>query len=140
MTWRMILEIHTKVMEQLTPALARHQLSVTEFDVLINLGPHECCRHTELAQRVILTRTALTRLVDRLCDRGLLTRSPDEQDGRVIRVQLTEEGRRLRRAVSRSHNRVIVECLDGPVADEMARLRHLVCPTPHDEPTPTHDH
>ena len=142
MTWRTVLEIHTKVMDQLGAVLSRHGLSATEFDVLINLGPHECCRHTELAERVILTRTALTRLVDRLCERGLLTRSPDPTDGRAIRVQLTEEGRRVRRAASRSHNEFIAGALNGPLADQIARLREqLRTTTPDDQNPPlTTDH
>ena len=58
--WRDLLVLHARVIEELASALeAAHGLSVSEFDVLINLDPTTAIRHGDLADRVILSRTAL---------------------------------------------------------------------------------
>ncbi|WP_370891683.1 MarR family winged helix-turn-helix transcriptional regulator [Janibacter sp. GXQ6167] len=102
--WRAMLEFHAEVIGRLETAFrSRHDLSVSEFDVLINLGPHEHLRHGELAERVILTRTALTRLIDRLVARGLLTRTTSARDQRAVLISLTDDGRTLRRAAARTN-------------------------------------
>lgn len=121
--WRALLEVHGRVMADLETELrAHHNLSITDFDVLINLAPHEACRHTDLANRVILTRTGLTRLLDRLCGRGLLVRTPDPTDGRGVLLRLTDEGRTRRRAASRAHNRIIRAHFAAVPDDESAHL------------------
>ena len=59
-------------------------------------------RITALAEREGCTQPAITRLVDRLQARGWVVREPDSDDGRVVLVALTADGRevadRLRRA------------------------------------------
>ena len=107
-TWRAMLEVHAEIVGQLERGFrARHDLSVSEFDVLINLGPREELRHGELADRVILSRTALTRLIDRLIARGLLTRTASPGDQRAVVISLTDAGRTVRRAAARTNAAVV---------------------------------
>ena len=47
-------------------------------------------RHTVLADRVVLSRTGLTRLISRLCERGLLQRHEGAEDGRGVLISLTD--------------------------------------------------
>lgn len=106
--WRDLLVLHACVVEELSTALeAAHGLSVSEFDVLINLDPTTPSRHGDLADRVILSRTALTRLVDRLVKRGWVERQPDPLDQRAIRINLTAAGRELRRNAARTNARIV---------------------------------
>ncbi len=71
-----------------------------------------CCR--EIAERMITRDPDITRLLDRLEDRGLVARSRDRADRRVITARITEEGTR------------ILASLDRPVLTLHARqLRHL---------------
>lgn len=134
--WRTMLEIHGRLIGELAPALAEHGLSISEFDVLINLSPRESCRHGDLAERVVLSRTALTRLVDRLCARGLLTREPDPSDQRGVLIRLTEAGREQRRTASRTNNRVVRAGLTGLDADGLTELNRLLHDLNHPQPTP----
>lgn len=102
--WHGMLRVHADLIAALEHALrSGHGLSASEFDVLINIGPREQVRHGQLADRVVLTRTALTRLVDRLVERGWLTRSRPEADQRGVVVTLTEAGRRVRAASARTN-------------------------------------
>jgi DNA-binding MarR family transcriptional regulator len=59
---------------------------------LLRSGP---CRLTALAASEGVTQPAMTQLVGRLADAGLVARSADPDDGRVVHVQITQEGRDL---------------------------------------------
>jgi DNA-binding MarR family transcriptional regulator len=76
---------------------ARYDLGRHEFDVLAVLrrsgAPFELTAG-ELAARTYVTSGTMTSRIDRLSLRGLVTRSPDPVDGRLVRVALTAEGRR----------------------------------------------
>jgi len=91
-------------------------LSHTQYNVLrILRGAGEyglCCR--EAAERMITRDPDMTRLVDRLQRRGLLTRSRDSRDRRVVTVRITEAGQK------------VLKDLDGPIREfNRNRLRHM---------------
>ena len=75
-----------------------------EYDVLYTLakwdGP---VRARELNKHVLLSQPALSRLVDRLVDRGLVAREPDPVDGRGVLLFLTDDGRATQRRVGGRH-------------------------------------
>lgn len=133
--WRTMLEIHADLVGELECRFREaHRLSVSEFDVLANIGPREAVRHGELAGRVILTRTALTRLLDRLAARGWLTRASAPDDQRVVLVQLTDEGRRLRREAART-NAAVVRAYFGHLTEhQVAALGDLTTALHHAAP------
>jgi DNA-binding MarR family transcriptional regulator len=87
-------------------------LSHTQYNVLrILRGAGEqglCCR--EVAERMITRDPDITRLLDRLERRGLLTRSRDSQDRRVITVRITAAGLK------------VLKDLDGPLSDHNRNL------------------
>ena len=68
-------------------------LSLTAAATLATLERSGPCRLTVLADREAVTQPAMTQLVARLQEAGLVTRAADPTDGRVVRVQITEAGR-----------------------------------------------
>ena len=77
---------------------ARHDLRRHEFDVLAALrraGAPFQLTAGELSLQTHVTSGTMTSRLDRLTERGLVTRTPDPEDGRLVRVALTAEGRRL---------------------------------------------
>jgi DNA-binding MarR family transcriptional regulator len=74
---------------------ARLGLSLPEVDVLLNLSwaADGKLRMSEIGASLLVNRTAVTRLVDGLERRGLVTRCPCEEDGRGVSAALTEAGR-----------------------------------------------
>ncbi len=91
--WWGYLRSHAQITTRLDAELQeRAGLSLAEYDVLITLGrsPEGSLRMVDLARRVVLSRSGLTRLVDRLERRGLVARSPD--NARRVFVALTPEG------------------------------------------------
>jgi DNA-binding MarR family transcriptional regulator len=100
--WRSFLQAHAVLVRRLeADLLAEHRLPLASYDVLVQLveAPERRLRMTELAQRVLISRSGLTRLVDRLEREGLVRREACDDDARGLFAVLTEEGfGRLRRA------------------------------------------
>ena len=93
--WRGMLEAHAGVTQQLDAQMhAEHGLSVSAYEVLMFLAdaPAHQLRMSEIAQRVLLSRSGCTRLVDRLVRLGYVTRSADAADGRGTYARLTGAG------------------------------------------------
>jgi DNA-binding MarR family transcriptional regulator len=75
----------------------RWGLTLPQFDVLAELTRADAGGFTfvELSRLLLVTSGNLTGIVDRLGEQRLVERRPDAQDRRVIRVALTDKGRRL---------------------------------------------
>jgi DNA-binding MarR family transcriptional regulator len=100
--WRTFLRAHAQVMRELErELLADTGMPLGWYDVLLTLAeaPERRLRMAELADRVLLSRSGLTRLIDRLQAEGLVRREPSPDDARGTFTVLTAEGiGRLRRA------------------------------------------
>jgi DNA-binding MarR family transcriptional regulator len=93
--WRGLLEAHARLTRQLDAQMhAEHGLSVSAYEVLMFLddAAGHRMRMSEIADRVLLSRSGCTRLVDRLADQGYVTRCAATTDGRGLYAQLTEAG------------------------------------------------
>ena len=96
--WRGMLRVQAALLRALDAELdAAHDLPLTSYDVLIYLrnAPGKRLRMAELADSVLLSRSGVTRLVDRLERDGLLARDTCVDDGRGLYAVLTEQGERL---------------------------------------------
>jgi DNA-binding MarR family transcriptional regulator len=100
--WAAFLDAQAALLRQLEAELIeKEDMSLAEFDVLIQLGiaPDRRLRMTELSERVRLSRSGLTRLVDRMAQAGLVKRARCGSDRRGTFATLTPAGAsRLRRA------------------------------------------
>jgi len=100
--WAAFLDAQAALLRQLESELVeKEDMTLAEFDVLIQLGvaPDRRLRMTELSERVRLSRSGLTRLVDRLVQAGLVKRGKCADDRRGTFAILTAVGgSRLRRA------------------------------------------
>ena len=112
--WRELLDRHARVTAGLERALQdRHQLGVTEFEVLERLATldHEQGRMQTLADAVHLSQSALSRLIGRLEAEGLVVRSICRDDRRGINACLTPEGRARYEAALPTQRQVLRELL-----------------------------
>jgi DNA-binding MarR family transcriptional regulator len=81
-----------------TAALARHGLTLGQFDILATLrrhGPHGGITPGRLLQSVMLTSGGMTARLTRLESLGLIERTADPNDRRGVVVRLTSRGRRV---------------------------------------------
>ncbi len=79
---------------------SRWDLGPSQFNVLNLLYGHKGLSQTELSQELIMHRSNVTGLVDRLEKRALVRRQSVKGDRRAYRVVLTEKGRRLMQKIS----------------------------------------
>src|ERR1700760_142431 len=96
--WRGFLRVHSALVKELDAELAAaHKLPLSSYEVLINLeaAPGHRRRMAELADSVLLSRSGMTRLVDRLERDGLLVRDHCTDDGRGCYAVLTDKGAEL---------------------------------------------
>lgn len=77
-----------------------HDLSVTEWRILAILGRQDGLSATEVAERSAMDKVSISRAVKRLIGSGRLIRRMDQQDGRARTLWLTDEGRRVYRAIA----------------------------------------
>ena len=114
--WQAFLHAHAKVTQALDADLRRHQeLTWSQYDVLVRLAraPGRRLRMTELAERVMMSPSGLTRAVDDLVEDGLVERRRDGRDARVVFAQLTDKGRDRVRKAAQLHLRGIREHFTG---------------------------
>lgn len=100
--WAAFLDAQAALLRQLESELIeKEDMTLAEFDVLIQLGvaPDRRLRMTELSERVRLSRSGLTRLVDRLVQAGLVKRGKCAEDRRgTFAILTTLGGSRLHHA------------------------------------------
>jgi DNA-binding MarR family transcriptional regulator len=118
-TWRALAASHAIVSCALDRELGeRHGLGVSEFEVLERLteSKDHKFRVQELADAVHLSQSALSRLIGRLEQHGLVQRVLCDLDRRGIYVTLTDEGRRRHAAAVPTHRAVLAATLSAPPA------------------------
>ena len=104
--WRGLLQAHAQLTRALdTEMRAEHGMGVSAYEVLMFLADADGhrLRMAQIAERVLLSRSGLTRLVDRLVQLGLVTRCAAEGDGRGAYAELTSAGLEKLQAARRTH-------------------------------------
>jgi DNA-binding MarR family transcriptional regulator len=104
--WRGLLRAHSELVRTLDAELAReHDMPLSTYEVLLYLNDSDDgrMRMSELADSVLLSRSGLTRLVDRLERDGLLRRERCESDARGLFAEITDEGRSVFAAARATH-------------------------------------
>jgi DNA-binding MarR family transcriptional regulator len=94
--WRGLVRVHAALVKELDAELeARHGLPLTSYEVLRSLSnaPHGKLRMAELAEHAMLSRSGMTRLIDRLEREGLVGRTTCDKDGRGCYAVVTDRGR-----------------------------------------------
>ena len=93
--WVGFLRSHAAIVRALDVELEReHGLPLSSYDVLVQLAHTDsgCMRMSELADAVVLSRSGITRLVERLERQGLVERSRVEGDSRGVTARITDAG------------------------------------------------
>jgi DNA-binding MarR family transcriptional regulator len=122
--WEALLSAHARLMKQFAAEAIWQDLSMREYDVLYTLSKfREPVRIGELHRHVLLSQPALSRMVDRLVDRGLIERRPDPADRRGTRLSLTDAGRDTQRQIGRRHARSVARAVTAELGpDELRQL------------------
>jgi DNA-binding MarR family transcriptional regulator len=103
--WQAFLRASIRLMDRLDAELEPHGLSLADYEILVHLStePSGELRMTELAARTLVSRSGLTRRLDRLVESGLVARRSCPTDRRGVLAVLTETGRRRLDAAAPTH-------------------------------------
>jgi DNA-binding MarR family transcriptional regulator len=131
--WEALLSAHAVLMKQFAAEDIWAEISMREYDVLYTLSK---CREPicirDLNRHVLLSQPALSRLVDRLADRGLVERRPDPADGRSVLLSLSQAGRAVQRQIGRRHARGVARAMTaGLDPAELAQLETICLKLAH---------
>jgi DNA-binding MarR family transcriptional regulator len=133
--WRGLLRVHASLSKALDAELeAEHSLPLTSYEVLMYLADaeHERMRMCDLAASVILSRSGLTRLVDRLERDGLIARQSCASDARGAFAKLTPAGRERLQAARATHlagvRALFLDHFTAAELEELARFWERVVP------------
>ncbi|MGI8976539.1 MAG: MarR family winged helix-turn-helix transcriptional regulator [Thermomicrobiales bacterium] len=125
--WRAMLTAHAAAVGHIERDLsAQGLIPLTWYDVLFALSetPDQKVRLSELAERVLLSRSGLTRLVTRLETAGLLCREACPTDGRGAYAVLTPEGAEMLRMTWPAYARGIANHFAHHVTADEAHIIH----------------
>lgn len=135
--WRGFLRTHTQLLRQLEQDLqSNRKIALGSYDVLVQLAeaPGNRLRMSELAEAVLLSRSGLTRLVDRMQRAGLVSREPDPDDARGLYTVLTEHGRDALRDAASVHlagiSRLVFDRISEAELRQLLRLMRKLDPAP----------
>lgn len=137
--WRALLNAHALVTSRVEAALAAAELPpLTWYDVLWPLyrAPGRRLRMGALASQATLSRTGLTRLVDRIAAADLLRREPAPEDRRGAYVILTPAGARMLRRMWPVYERVLEQTFVAHLRDAAVVRRALEAVAADEEPAP----
>jgi DNA-binding MarR family transcriptional regulator len=125
--WEALLTAHASLIRRFNAQDVWEDFSMKEYDVLYTLSKcPDPIRLSELNRHVLLSQPALSRMVDRLAERGLVSRSTDPSDGRGVRLALTEEGLAVQRRIGRRHGRSVAHAMLARLAPaELSQFEEL---------------
>lgn len=121
-------------------------LTVAEFKTIRSFRDDRTLRAGELARRLRLSSSRLTRILDGLTDKGLVRRELGQTDRRVMEISLTEKGSRLRVELAKGHiqtHQEIIELLPEGAVEAvlfaMEKLRDAMSVWAEEFPDEEHD-
>jgi DNA-binding MarR family transcriptional regulator len=123
--WATFLRTHAAVVRRLERELADERgLALSWYDVLLelNAAPRRRLRMRELAERVVLSRTRVSRVVDEMVRDGLVARQPDSVDRRATFAVITRAGRAALRAAAPVYLRGVREHFTSHLSDRELRV------------------
>jgi DNA-binding MarR family transcriptional regulator len=112
--WESLLGAHAALMRQFAEHDVWQDLTMREYDVLYTLS--KCTGPVSLAtlnRHVLLSQPALSRMVDRLVERGLIRRERSVEDGRSVGLSLSAAGAELQRHVGLGHGHDVARAVSS---------------------------
>lgn len=123
--WKGFLTVHTVLVDCVEQELAQAKLpALAWYDVLwaLEQAPEHRLRLSELADALVLQRSNLTRLIDRLESAGLVYRQVCETDRRGAFAQVTQQGLAMRQKMWPVYEAAIAKYFAANLSDEEAEV------------------
>ncbi|NHI16289.1 MarR family winged helix-turn-helix transcriptional regulator [Microbacterium excoecariae] len=125
--WESLFRAQHEIFDEVKRDFAGSDLLQAEYDVLLTVvrGPEQTARLRDITANMLISQPSVSRLVDKMVARGLVTKCSDPDDGRGALISATEHGARTFRAVAVQHGKRIADRMAVLSADELAALHAL---------------
>ena len=134
--WIAVVRAEKAIVRALSKALAPLDLKLVQLDLLMNLYRHPGISQHDLARKLLVGRSNITKLLPQLEQQGLLAREPDTKDKRVMRLTLTAAGEVLLKEALKVYSALIdrVMAQSSPAqCDAMGDVMRRIADTLKDE-------
>ena len=120
--WEALFRAQHELFGQMASDFDGAELTQAEYDVLLTVvrGRTMSARLRDITANSLTSQPSVSRLIDRMVVRGLVTKAPDPDDRRGAIVTATEAGARAFRTLAASHGRTIARLM-SPLADDELR-------------------
>ncbi|MCR2812441.1 MarR family transcriptional regulator [Microbacterium sp. zg.Y1090] len=125
--WEALFRAQHEVFEEIRGDFDGAELTQAEYDVLLTVTrlPDHTARLRDVTANMLISQPSVSRLVDRMVTRGLLTKCADPSDGRGSILQATTEGAEVFRRLAGRHGQSIARRMSVLDDDELRLLRDL---------------
>ena len=123
LAWMRLARVFHKMQQAAVDDVRAHKLSLGQFDVLVNVALAEGMTQQEVADALLVTKSNVCQLLDRMEQKGLVER---RQEGRSNHLFLTGKGRELIDRILPHHRSVMADQLSALSAEEIGRLGGLL--------------
>jgi MarR family 2-MHQ and catechol resistance regulon transcriptional repressor len=114
--------IHDRIKDE----IAKNKLGITEFSVLEVLYQKEKQTIQQIGNSILITSGSMTYVIDKLEQRGLLSRNSCPDDRRVIHVTLTDDGNQLMNEIMPKYHEFVNHMFDSLDSNESETLVQLL--------------
>ncbi|MFT4229511.1 MAG: MarR family transcriptional regulator, partial [Microbacterium sp.] len=125
--WESLFRAQHEVFAQISLDFDDEHLNQAEYDLLLTVtrAPEMTARLRDVTRLALVSQPSVSRLVDRMVARGLVTKCVDPDDGRGALVRATDQGARAFRQLARRHAATVAERMSVLTDGELAQLREL---------------
>ena len=123
---RLLTRVRFAVLEALDRELAPFDISAAQLIVLALVANGEATSASSLCKGISYDPGAMTRMLDRLEQKGLIRRRPDPDDRRTTKLELTDEGRALYPELAATKSKIQRQFLKGFTEAEVDTLARLL--------------
>ena len=125
--WESLFRAQHEVFNEISCDFDETGLSQGEYDVLLTVtrGPEQTARLRDVTANMLISQPSVSRLVDRMVSRGLISKCPDPDDGRGSLVRATEKGAAEFRRIATTHGASIAARMATLTDAELSQLRDL---------------
>lgn len=125
--WESLFRAQHEVLGEISGDFDEATLTQAEYDVLLTVTRCDgrSARLRDVTANMLISQPSVSRLVDRMVARGLLSKCPDPQDGRGAIVRATDAGAAAFRRVATAHGTSIAERMSVLSDAELAELQTL---------------
>ncbi|WP_406246649.1 MarR family winged helix-turn-helix transcriptional regulator [Microbacterium sp. M] len=125
--WESLFRAQHELFSEMAADFEGSDLAQGEYDVLLTVtrSPDMTARLRDVTQNMLISQPSVSRLIDRMVARELVTKLPDPEDGRGALIRATDAGARAFRRIAMVHGRSIAERMSSLDDDELRALLAL---------------